>query len=161
MSPQIRKMTRSDIKGVQETATDSWHATYKGIIPLEIQNRFLDMAYSDDMMHRKLAQSHMFVAEEDGKMIGFADFTQPDAQGKVVLNAIYLRPASQNKGVGTLLLTHGIEQIEGLATLYVEVEKENKIGRRFYDARGFRTVKEYDDDFDGHVLKTVLMTLHV
>ena len=161
MSPKIREMTNSDIKVVQETATASWHAAYEGIIPSGVQERFLDMAYSNDMMHRKLAQSHMFVAVEGGKVIGFAEFTQPDTEGKIVLNAIYLHPDSQNKGVGTLLLEYGLEQIEGITNIYVEVEKENMVGRRFYDARGFRTVKEYDDDFDGHILKTVLMTLHV
>ncbi|MFB9860100.1 GNAT family N-acetyltransferase [Salinicoccus siamensis] len=158
MNPKIREMTSSDIEAVQETATASWHAVYEGIIPLDIQNRFLDLAYSTDMMHHKLTQSHMFAAEEDGRVIGFAEFTPPDADGKTMLNAIYLHPDAQNKGIGTLLLEHGVEQIEDMTTIYVEVEKENMIGRRFYDTKGFRMVKEYDDDFDGHILKTVLMS---
>lgn len=43
--------------------------------------------------------------------------------------------------------------------IHLEVEKENAIGTTFYKAKGFKIVDEYDDDFDGHILKTVRMEL--
>lgn len=39
----------------------------------------------------------------------------------------------------------------------VEVEQDNQIGIRFYEAKGFQVREIYEEDFDGHLLKTVKM----
>ncbi len=65
----------------------------------------------------------------------------------------------QHKGIGTALLENGIQQLENPTTLTVCVEKENTIAMRFYQAKGFQFVEEFDDLFDGHVLKTIRMAL--
>lgn len=41
------------------------------------------------------------------------------------------------------------------------LKKENEIGKNFYAAKGFTTVKEFDDDFDGYILKTLRMVLEI
>lgn len=48
MNYKIREMLKEDIKQVQDVAKISWNATYEGIIPVEIQENFLNGAYSDD-----------------------------------------------------------------------------------------------------------------
>lgn len=45
--------------------------------------------------------------------------------------------------------------------IYINVERDNKSGRDFYNAKGFTVVSEFDDNFDGHILKTVRMVLKV
>lgn len=155
----IREMVNEDIKDVQKIATQSWHTTYKGIIPYNIQENFLNTAYSYDMMRKRLANSYLFVAEEKNQVVGFADFSTVTHKGQGNLNAIYLLSTSQGNGIGTALLQKGIEEIGHVDEIYVEVEKENKMGIHFYKAKGFKTVKEYDDNFDGHILKTVQMVL--
>ena len=42
----IRKMKKRDMKQVQDVAKTSWSATYEGIIPIDIQERFLKTVYS-------------------------------------------------------------------------------------------------------------------
>lgn len=54
-----------------------------------------------------------------------------------------------------------MNHLKGVKKIFVEVEKENRTGKNFYKAKGFEDVAEYDEDFEGHILKTVRMALHV
>lgn len=157
----IRTMEEKDIEQVQQVAKASWNHTYQGIIPEKIQENFLTSAYSYGMMQKRLVGSFIFIAEVDGKIIGFANFSPVKAKGEIELAAIYLQPEHQGKGIGTSFLQEGIQQIEGIKEVFINVEKENQVGLRFYQAKGFVVVSEFDDDFDGHILKTVRMVLKV
>ncbi|QFT91127.1 Protease synthase and sporulation negative regulatory protein PAI 1 [Bacillus sp. THAF10] len=157
----IRKMNEEDIQQVQQVAKISWNHTYEGIIPREVQDNFLQSAYNDAMMHRRLEQSIVFVAEMEGKIVGFANFSGVKDEGKVELAAIYLYPEFQGNGIGTKLLEKGIIYLDGVKEMYINVEKDNAIGKAFYEAKGFQVVSEFDDDFDGHILKTIRMKLLV
>ncbi|QDQ03276.1 GNAT family N-acetyltransferase [Lysinibacillus fusiformis] len=151
-------MQVDDIIFVQEVAKSSWHDTYEGIIPKEIQDRFLQVAYSEETLIKRLHKSPFLVAELEGSLVGFANFSTIN-DGQAELYAIYLSPNLQHKGIGTALLEKGIQALEGATNLTVCVEKDNTIGRHFYQAKGFQLVEEFDDLFDGHVLKTVRMEL--
>ncbi|MDW0109698.1 GNAT family N-acetyltransferase [Sporosarcina aquimarina] len=153
----IRAMTIKDTTQVQQVAAASWHATYDGIIPLNIQNQFLKNAYSESMMARRIANSIVIVAEQQGKVVGFANFTQVDQAGESELAAIYLLPEAQGQGLGTALLLKGFEQLSGVKTIVLTVEKENEIGKTFYEAKGFHVMDEFEEDFDGHKLQSIRM----
>lgn len=157
----IRNMKKADIKQVQNVARNSWQATYEGIIPSEIQENFLNMAYSDDMMKKRLNQSIMYVAERENQIVGFANFSNVNEKGQVELSAIYLNPSDQGKGIGSALLKMGMDSLNTIQEVYIDVESDNKIGKTFYEAKGFKLIKEYDDNFDGHTLKTSRMVLSV
>lgn len=157
----IRTMIIEDIKQVQDVAKKSWNATYDGIIPHSVQEKFLNAAYSNEMMKKRLIGSFIFVAEMENRIVGFASFTPVNDERQSELSAIYLYPNSQGKGVGTALLQKGIKELENIKEIHIDVEKENIIGKTFYEAKGFKTIKEYDDNFDGHILKTVRMCLTV
>ena len=159
MNYSIRTMALDDIPQVQNVAKASWNHTYEGIIPRDIQDNFLKSAYNDEMMKRRLEHSYLYVSEIDGKIVGFANFSPVKKHGEVELGAIYLLPEYQGKGIGTALLREGLHQLEGVNEVYINVERENHIGRNFYDAKGFTVVSEFDDNFDGHILKTVQMIL--
>lgn len=161
MTITIRKMKRNDMKQVQDIAKTTWHATYDGIIPRDIQDRFLDSAYSNTMMKRRLKQPYFFVSEVKGKVVGFAQFTAPDQEGITELVAIYLYPEYQGKGIGSAFLEEGIKRLENIKEIHLNVEKDNHIGRRFYEAKGFTVVSEYKEDFAGHMLNTMKMALKV
>ncbi|WP_407270937.1 GNAT family N-acetyltransferase [Radiobacillus sp. PE A8.2] len=153
----IRQMNSEDISYVQHVAKTSWNHTYDGIIPLEIQTNFLENAYSVKMMEKRLQQSFLYVAETDGSIVGFANFSPVKADGVAELGAIYLLPEFQGKGIGSALLEKGIYNNPEVKQIHVEVEKDNQLGLNFYYAKGFIAESEYDDFFDGHTLKTVRM----
>ncbi|KAB2333312.1 GNAT family N-acetyltransferase [Cytobacillus depressus] len=161
MDYSIRSATIDDFGHIQNVAKTSWHYTYEGIIPRDIQDNFLQTAYNDEMMRRRIERSHLFVGETDGKIVGFANFSSVNDQGEIELGAIYLFPEYQGKGIGTALLQEGINTIQGIREVYINVEKENLTGRNFYEAKGFEVVSEFDDHFEGHLLKTVRMVLKV
>lgn len=161
MEYMIRKMNENDFKQVQQVATTSWHDTYDGIIPLNIQDNFLKLAYNDSQLQNRLDRSIFFVAEVDGKIVGFANYSYSKEKGMVELISIYLLKEYQGKGIGTSLLNEAIDTIEGMREIYVNVEKENTTGITFYQAKGFKIISAFDDDFDGHLLKTVRMVLNV
>ena len=110
-------------------------------------------------MLRRLKQSFMFVSEVDGEVVGFANYSPVSENGEVELLAIYLDPEYHGRGIGTSLLQEGIKRLEGVQKVFVNVEKENRIGTTFYTAKGFEVDSEFDDEFDGHILKTLRMVL--
>ncbi|MGO0059796.1 N-acetyltransferase family protein [Brevibacillus fluminis] len=120
-------MRPSDIQHVQICAKTSWNATYNGIIPIEVQERFLKSAYNEEMMLRRIERSHVYVAELNAKIVGFANFSFVREDGQVELFAIYLYPEYQGKGIGSALLHEGIKNSQGIKEIYINVEKENAI----------------------------------
>lgn len=68
-------------------------------------------------------------------------------------------PETQGKGIGSALLQQGIQMFSEIQSLIVCVEKENTTGMSFYHARGFVRIAEYDDLFDGHILKKIKLSL--
>lgn len=153
----IRKMDVNDIAAVRQVAAESWHDTYEGIIPREIRERFLEAAYSPTSLKMRLEQSILYVAEQNGSVVGFANFFRLPEPGDAELSAIYLLPACQGQKLGTALLESGISGLTDTERLYITVERDNGNARRFYEARGFSTIAEFEEDFDGHNLNSVRM----
>ncbi|MEB8170412.1 GNAT family N-acetyltransferase [Macrococcus caseolyticus] len=151
-------MTEDDIPKIQHIAKLSWHDTYAEIIPFHIQDNFLEMAYSSSMLEKRLALTKMYVAEFEGQVVGFANFSK-DENGIVELTAIYLLSDYRNLRIGSALIKHGISRMEGIKFIDVVVEKENKVGYNFYKKFGFVVQDEFEDDFDGHILQSVRMRL--
>jgi len=161
MNITIRKMRYEDTKQVQSIAKTTWNATYEGIIPLEVQKNFLKLNYSDESMKLRIERSIVYVAEVEGKVVGFANYSIVRDGGKVELAAIYLYPEFQGKGIGTVLIQQAVKELIGIKEIYINVERDNKIGMNFYGAKGFEIIKESDVEFDGHTLKQVRMVKKV
>ncbi|MEN1935859.1 GNAT family N-acetyltransferase [Paenibacillus sp. 102] len=161
MTYVVREVNVQDIAAVQEVAKEAWHDTYKGIIPQEVQKNFLEQAYSNEMMERRLEHSHLFVAEVDDRVVGFANLSPVKHQNEAELGAIYLLPEHQGKGVGTALLQRGITILDGVKKIYICVEAANEKGKRFYKAKGFAALEQFEEDFEGYNLQTIRMVLHI
>lgn len=82
-----------------------------------------------------LAQQQVWVAEADGRPVGFA------AVGDGMLNHIYVAPGWQGLGVGGALMD---ATLAGRDQLALWVFQRNERARRFYERRGFVLVRETD-----------------
>ena len=159
-SVTVRKAQREDIPAIQRVAAESWHDTYDGLIPRDIQDTFISQAYSEENMKARIEHTYLFVAETADGISGFANFSKKDKE-EAELGALYIEPGEQGKGIGTKLLQAGIAELGGVSRVMVEVESGNNIGESFYKARGFLLVGEFDENFYGHYLKTKRMVLHL
>lgn len=98
MTYVVRNMNERDSAAVQEVAKVAWYDTYKGIISQQIQDKFLEQAYLNEMMKRRMEHSHIFVAEIEDQIVGFANFSPIKYQNEEELGAIYILPGHQGKG---------------------------------------------------------------
>lgn len=87
-----------------------------------------------DMKEIYLPNAETWVFEENNIVIGFISMIGNEIGGLFVL------PNRHSKGVGTKLVDF-IGEIH--TELEVEVFKDNKIGRAFYDKYGFKKIKEF------------------
>lgn len=54
-----------------------------------------------------------------------------------------------------------VNSIKGIRKLYIHVEAANEKGKRFYEAKGFAQLEEFEEDFEGHMMQTVRMVLYI
>ena len=83
-----------------------------------------------------LPSNEVWVAEEDGRVVGFAGL----GDGK--LRHLWVEPAAQNRGFGTALLAKAKERRPDGFQLWVF--QKNTGARRFYERHGFTLVKLTD-----------------
>lgn len=155
MTLQIATMQERDIPGIQHVAKVTWHHTYRGIIPAETQEKFLSNNYSDHAMKHRMNHSLVVVAKENQTCVGFLNL-QSAGNVAAELAALYVLPEHQGRGAGSLLLKTGIEMLK-VQTVYVSVEKENKIGKRFYDAKGYVLLEERQEHVQGTIFNILRM----
>lgn len=81
------------------------------------------------------------VAEQDGRVLGFAKVTGAH------LDMLFVDPAAQNTGAGSALLAH--VETKGVRTL--ECFRDNAPARRFYERKGWRLTRAYEREFLGRM----------
>ena len=155
----IRDAQLEDSNAIQKIAQVTWNHTYDGLIPLEIQNDFLQSAYSDRAMKHRVENTLLIVAELDEEVVGYANVFVNEQGAE--LGAIYIYPEFQGRGIGTEMLKTVIGKVPGHSQLRVSVESGNTIGENYYIAKGFTLVEELEEDFAGHKLKTKRMVLEI
>lgn len=85
-------------------------------------------------MKQRLGRSIRYVAEVNGKVVGFANYFLGIDWGNIELATIYHYSEFQGIGIGTALLQQAINELE--CTVNVE---QDKIGMTVYEAKGFET----------------------
>ncbi|HEE9186279.1 GNAT family N-acetyltransferase [Macrococcoides caseolyticum] len=162
MSDIIRKASVLDVDKIKKIATESWHHTYEGIIPIEIQKKFLNEFYSEEFLIKRINKSDFSVVLYEDHIVGFINFFKNHESKTALLTALYLLPQFQNQGLGTLLFNEYLKEYkEDIREINVEVEKENIPAINFYKKNNFVIDKEYTDDFFDFPLKTIKMKLSI
>jgi len=117
----------------------------------ELAHPFLTKAFLDtedgNMRNIYLKFAETWVIERQGSVVGFVALIENEIGG------LFLDPSFHGQGLGRALVDKAVA-LKGSVKL--EVFKENKIGRRFYDAYGFRQTEEFAHDKSGQA--TLRMT---
>ncbi|WP_203248146.1 GNAT family N-acetyltransferase [Sporosarcina beigongshangi] len=157
----IRLMTAKDSAHVQHIARVTWYETYNGLIPEDIQKKFIDRSYSNAMMLKRMEKSTVLIAECEGMPIGFANFTKKDEDGDSELTAMYILPSHQSIGYGEKLLKHALSMLSGAQQFFVYVDGRNSNGRAFYEKHGFELLDVFEEYFEGHLVETAQYVYYI
>ena len=80
----------------------------------------------------------VWVAEEDGQLLGFLGIEHSTNLGAPVLEKLYVEPAEQNRGIGSALLNKAKELRSDELFLWVF---QKSPARRLYERHGFELVR--------------------
>lgn len=91
---------------------------------------------------------HLFLAEEDGEIIGFMGINGTK------LEILFIAPEQRSKGIGKTLLQHGVVKL-GVNSLTVNEQNPQAVG--FYQYMGFQTVERHELDEQGNPYPILIM----
>jgi ribosomal protein S18 acetylase RimI-like enzyme len=154
--PRPRTALVADAAEIAAVHVDSWRETYPGMLP----DRYLaalDVREYEDRWLRTIQdpyhRSTVLVAEEDGRVAGFASCGRErdgDERYDGELYAIYLRRADQGRGHGRALVEAAAAAlaIRGMTSMVVWVLRENAPARGFYERLGGVYLRERPLDLE-------------
>ena len=152
----IREMIPKDLEQVQKIALATWRNTYSSFIPLQIQDKVLKDAYSENEMNNRFKNSLNLVFENNNEILGYAFFSGDLLSNDIFLESLYIHPQHQGKGIGKQLMQFGIAKYNNPKTLSLVVYKGNK-SISFYKKMGFKVTNENNGDFFGHPVVFIVM----
>ncbi|CDQ21257.1 L-amino acid N-acyltransferase YncA [Halobacillus karajensis] len=161
---KIRKATVTDAEGVAKVQVDSWHSTYKNIIPDEYLRKMTYESWGKKWKEIISKQSVYIAEDNKGKIIGFSN-GGPERTGKYPgfegeLYAIYILKDHQRKGLGKQLLEPIIQELEnqGIYSMLALILEDNH-SRFFYEKVGAEKVDIIEIEFSGKRLNQVVYGL--
>ncbi len=148
----VRLATPDDADAIERVRTDTWRATYRGLMPDAVLDGLgYDATRRRQQMAAMPAQAFALVAEHDGEVVGFV-YGGPsrahDAAHPGEIYAIYVLPTHQGHGHGSALLRLGAREVvaRGWRGMLIWVLRENDASRTFYERMGGRHLRDRDTD---------------
>lgn len=150
----VRKAEKKDLEQIKKTATMAWYDVYQNLRAASTIVQFLEAAYSEERIQKRMDDSLFLVAEQAGEVVGFANFINGR---ELYLAAIYVKPGYQRNHAGGELLEAGLKHFPDYDELFVEVASDNATARGFYDKEQFERVREYKEELFGEQVTTALL----
>jgi GNAT superfamily N-acetyltransferase len=150
----VRKAQVGDAPNIAKVHVQSWHETYRGIMPdavLDSQSVEQRQAMWERVIPEKLAVKPLFVAVHDNEIVGFAagGAVQGEYEGyDSELYAIYALKAVHGQGIGRKLMAHLAQNLHelGYKALMLWVAKGNPTAG-FYAHMGGKPFAEKSETF--------------
>ncbi len=130
----IRKYNDTD----REAVIEIWYAASLVATPF-LSDEFLTWE-REQIREVWMPSAETWVFETEGSVVGFIALLDNE------VGAIFVHPEAQGRGVGRALMDHAASTRD---SLYLDVFKENAIGRRFYDRYGFKYQFEHVQEETG------------
>jgi GNAT superfamily N-acetyltransferase len=151
----IRPARVDDAGGMARVQVVSWRTTYPGMVPQDFLDSMDEVAFAgrwSDRLRHEVSRRTSFVAEGDGRVVGFATGgaeREGDARYRGELYAIYLLQEWQGRGLGRDLANTVARDLvdRGFHSMLVWVLRDNRAARGFYEHLGGVYVREHALDF--------------
>ena len=125
----------------REAVVEVWYAASLLATPF-LDDDFL-AAEKEAIRKVYLPNADTWVYERTGALVGFLSMLGDE------VGAIFVDPESQGEGVGRALMDHAVSLA---GEVFLDVFRDNAIGRRFYDAYGFQFDHEYRHEATGRAM---------
>ena len=157
MNATIRLALPTDAPAIAEVRVNAWRTTYRGMIPdayLDAMKVEDSAALWDKVLTAGPNTTSTFVAEVDGRVVGFASgIMKPEAKlgFDSELTGIYVAREAQGAGLGKRLVASvaAAQRAHGAAGMIAWVIAGNKLARAFYERLGAELVLEQPFTWDG------------
>jgi ribosomal protein S18 acetylase RimI-like enzyme len=130
---EIRRASVSDAADIAAVHVRTWQAAYAHVFGADRLSE-IDVSRRVAGWTRALnAREPVFVADDDGRVVGFASV------GACELFAIYVLPEAWGTGAGIALMRAAVEQLraDGCDEAVLWVLEDNPRARRFYEREGW------------------------
>lgn len=159
-SLHIKHANITDIPLIQELTFKIWPQTYAAIISKEQIEYMLDMMYSEPSLIKQLSEGCVYILiYENKKAVGFASYQQVDAK-IFKLDKIYILKSQQGKGIGKFVIDYILDTLKnkGGHSLRLQMNRQNKNAKLFYDSIGFEIIDEANFDIgNGYFMNDYIM----
>jgi RimJ/RimL family protein N-acetyltransferase len=149
MQIQLAAANSSHFGLIEELARKIWNKHYVPIIGQEQVDYMLANIYNAQSLQEQMERKgHRFFLIENAtakEVIGFISISS-DAPGSYWIHKFYLLDEQQGKGTGTRVFEASREQMPGLQTIRLTVNRQNFKSINFYFKQGF--IIEQVADFD-------------
>ncbi|MFT7464939.1 MAG: GNAT superfamily N-acetyltransferase [Pseudohongiellaceae bacterium] len=165
----IRPARTADAARLAEIHVAAWRQGCRDIFPAKVLlGVSVERRTRDWTKWLPLPGSWTFVAEHEGRAVGFATLGSLRANGRPVrstleLRRLYVDPEHWRGGIGRELHEHVIAEVRsrGFAQLVLWVLTENQPAREFYVALGFEPDRTRRDTIGGHPVDETRYSLAV
>jgi GNAT superfamily N-acetyltransferase len=141
----LRDAGMQDIPAIVAVQAASWRSAYRGIV----DDSFLDAIPLAQWVeswraHFFAGDTRAFVAEDEGRIVGFASVGRPDSSegfdpSVAELYTIYMNAGHHGRGIGQLLMAAALDHLrsEGYTDVILWVLEQNHRARVFYERGGW------------------------
>lgn len=157
MAVVIRAASPQDAAAIARVRVDAWRATYRGTFPdayLDAMSVDESTAFWQRILDAGSPNATVFVAEEDGEVVGFATGNRRDPPKLgfgAELSAIYVRADRKRQGIGRRLVAAvaAVARSRQADGIVVFVIAGNRAARAFYENLGAELLVEQPFEWDG------------
>jgi len=137
----IRRARLEDAAAIAAVHVRTWQSAYEHVFGAE-RLAGLDLTAREGLARRFATDEDQdaFVAEDDGRIVGFVATGPPDEEGENrELYAIYVLPEAWGTAAGSGLMQASVEAMRGrgAADAILWVLEDNPRARRFYEREGW------------------------
>ena len=146
----VRRAGPADASSIAAVQAASWHTTYRGLIDDAALDRITPESCLPQWERALAGDGTVFVADDGGEVVAFCSVGVPASDEAPVgeITAMYAVEHGQRRGHGRRLMAAALAWFreQGCAEARLWVLDGNRLGRSFYEKRGWRPTGEVQRD---------------